>query len=333
MSVFELNSPVKLDLDKLDEDELEKLGEIDLDEESGDAEVEEVAKKAYATEPLAPSSDILQMFLRDLGRERLLTHAEEIELGKKISAGGPEGEAAKQELTKANLRLVISIAKKYLGQGVLFLDLIQEGCLGLMKAVEKYDYRKGFKFSTYATWWIRQSITRCIANTGRTIRLPSHMVDKVRQVKRHHQELSSKLGREPTIPELARAMEVSVNQMKGILSAMDLHTTSLDMTMFNGGTTLNEYIEDESSKSPVDTTSGSMLTNQLLNALEYLNDKERFVLLERFGILNNGEGKTLEVIGRQLGCSKEYVRQIEKQALKKLRANKNVHHLREFLYE
>jgi RNA polymerase primary sigma factor len=289
-----------------------------------------LAKKAlHRDETHFATDDILQMFLRDIGRESLLTHAEEIELGKAIRKGGAGAKQAKDKLVRANLRLVISIAKKYIGQGVLFMDLVQEGSLGLLKAVEKFDYRKGFKFSTYATWWIRQAIIRCVANTSRTIRIPIHMSDKIRLMKTTTRELALKLGREPSIEELAKGMKLSVPKVQAILAAMGTESLSLDMPI-GEDLSLEDYIADVNTVSPTVLATQNCLSDDLQEAISLLNPKERHILLERYGV-NSGTRKTLDQIGKQMGYSKERIRQIEDRALKKLRGNKDIWHLREYL--
>lgn len=301
--------------------------EPSFEEESPEPEPEEVVKNL--TSYSFKGDDILQMFLKDVGRESLLTHKQEIELGKAIRKGGAEGNKARETLIKSNLRLVISIAKKYVGQGVLFMDLVQEGCLGLLKAVEKYDYRRGFKFSTYATWWIRQAIIRSIANTSRTIRIPIHMSDKIRLMKTTSQQLAFKLGREPSFEELAKAMGVPVKKLRSIVSAMGTESMSLDMPV-GEDQTLEDYVADAGGSTPINVTTSKFLSEDLLQAIDFLSPKEKHILLERYGV-HTGNRRTLDEIGKQLGYSKERIRQIEERALKKLRANRDIWHLKEYL--
>jgi RNA polymerase primary sigma factor len=303
-----------------------------LEIEKIDTDVLIPASESLATEERYNfrTDDILQMFLKDVGRSSLLTHKDEIELGKKIREGGEEAQRAKEQLINANLRLVISIARKYIGQGVLFMDLVQEGCLGLMKAVERYDYRKGFKFSTYATWWIRQAIIRSIANTSRTIRIPIHMSDKIRLLKTISRDLSLKLGREPSIRELGKEMNLPDKKIRAILTAMATESRSLD-TPVGEDLTLEDYIQDTGEEiSPTMVISKKFLSEDLLRAIETLSPKEKHILIERYGI-HSGRRKTLEEIGRAMGYSKERIRQIEERSLKKLRMNKDIQHLREYL--
>jgi RNA polymerase primary sigma factor len=273
--------------------------------------------------------DMLQMFLKDIGREGLLTHAEELTLGKQIKKGGPEAKGAREKLVKCNLRLVISVAKKYVGQGVLLMDLIQEGAMGLLRAVEKFDYRKGFKFSTYATWWIRQSIIRSIANSGRTIRIPIHMSDKIRQLKQIKPGLTLQLGREPTLEELAKAMKLTPKKMTAILQAMSTEAMSLE-TPIGEDQTLEDYLPDHGGRTPAVEAVQRCLASDLARLMSVLSEKEQCILAERYG-LHSGTRKTLDEIGRQLGYSKERIRQIEDRALKKLRASQQAWHLRAYI--
>ncbi len=310
-----------------DEDELETIDTVHLEKEA----------MIHASESLSTeekynfrTDDILQMFLKDVGRSALLTHKEEIELGRLIRRGGKAGQEAKEKLINANLRLVISIARKYIGQGVLFMDLVQEGCMGLMKAVDRYDYRKGFKFSTYATWWIRQAIIRSIANTSRTIRIPIHMSDKIRLLKTVSRGLSLKLGREPSIKELGKELQLPEKKVRAILTAMATESRSLD-TPIGEDLTLEDYIQDTGEEvSPTSVISKKLLSEDLIQAINTLSPKERHILLERYGIYT-GRRKTLEEIGKAMGYSKERIRQIEERSLKKLRMNKDIQHLREYL--
>jgi RNA polymerase primary sigma factor len=270
------------------------------------------------------------MYLRDVGRKRMLSPVEEIELGKKIKEG-PKKEAkeAKNILIQANLRLVVSIAKKYVGQGVLFMDLVQEGSLGLMRAAERFDYKRGFKFSTYATWWIRQTIIRCIANTSRTIRIPVHMSDKIRQFKRVKVELALELGREPSLEELSEKMKIPKDKVANIKKAMGREPISLDMPI-GEDLSLEDYVPDSAHAAPHSKAIGRLLHEDIDEVLAILSSREQKIIKERFG-LNGGNGKTLEELGRMFGFSKERIRQIEDTAIKKLRSSQQAKHLKEYI--
>ncbi|MDD3150333.1 MAG: sigma-70 family RNA polymerase sigma factor [Candidatus Gastranaerophilales bacterium] len=276
------------------------------------------------------SDDVLQMYLRDIGRKKLLTRSEEIELGRKIREGSKkEATIAKNKLVQANLRLVVSIAKKYVGQGVVFMDLVQEGSLGLIRAAERFDYRKGFKFSTYATWWIRQTIIRSIANCAKTIRIPVHMTDKIRQFKKVKIDLALKLGRDPTIEELGKALNISPDKIINIKKAMIREPISLDMPI-GEDIFLEDYVPDEYHKTPQYKAQSSLLYDDILQSLSVLTERERRIIEERFGIHGQTQ-KTLEELGRMFGFSKERIRQIEEGAIKKLRDAKNAQHLRDYI--
>jgi len=278
----------------------------------------------------AYSDDILQMYLKDIGKKKLLTTPEELELGKAIREGEPRAaKIAKDKLVQANLRLVVSIAKKYVGQGVLFMDMVQEGSLGLMRATERFDYRKGFKFSTYATWWIRQTIIRAIANTSRTVRIPVHMSDKIRQLKRVMFQLSSDLGREPTDAELAVAMDLSKLKINNIKKAMIREPISLDMQI-GDELALEDYVPDTLHKGPSSETTEDLLSEDIEKLLEHLNKREQEIIIERFGIFGTKQ-KTLEELGQKMGFSKERIRQIEDIAIKKLRAKEEIRHMKDYL--
>lgn len=274
--------------------------------------------------------DILQMYLKDIGKVKLLNFSEEKELGKKIKEGrADEAESAKRKLIQANLRLVVSIAKKYIGQGVLFMDLVQEGSLGLIKAAERFDYSKNFKFSTYATWWIKQTIIRAISNNSRTIRIPVHMTDKIRKYKRVFTTLAFELGREPYDYEIAEKMEISYKQLIAIKKAIIKEPISLE-TPVTDDLNIGDYIEDKSYKSPEAHVKNSTLKGSIEDLLSSLPEREKNIITYRFGI--NGETpKTLEQLGHILGYSKERVRQLENEALKYIRERKEFQHFRDFI--
>lgn len=273
------------------------------------------------------TEDPVRMYLKEIGNVPLLSTEEEIEIAKRIEAGS---ELAKRELTEANLRLVVSIAKKYVGRGMSFLDLIQEGNMGLMKAVEKFDYSKGYKFSTYATWWIRQAITRGIADTGRTIRVPVHMVETINKTLRMSRTLLQELGREPTAEEVAERLNVSPDRVRDVLK-ISKDPVSLDTPIGEEEDShLGDFIEDEGTLSPSDSAAFSMLKEELSTALESLTERERSVIQLRFG-LEDGRARTLEEVGKEFKVTRERIRQIEAKALRKLRHPSRSKRLKDFL--
>ena len=271
--------------------------------------------------------DPVKMYLKDIGRVPLLSADEEVDLAKRMME---DDEAAKKRLSEANLRLVVSIAKRYVGRGMLFLDLIQEGNLGLMKAVEKFDYQKGFKFSTYATWWIRQSITRAIADQARTIRIPVHMVETINKLTRVQRVLLQELGREPTPAEIAEKMGVTEDRVREIQKiAQD--PVSLETPIGEEEDShLGDFIEDEKTTTPSDSVAFTMLKEQLLGVLDTLTPREEKVLRLRYGI-DDGKPRTLEEVGREFNVTRERIRQIEAKALRKLRHPSRSKKLKDFL--
>lgn len=274
--------------------------------------------------------EILQMYLKDVSRIKLLKKDEEIEIGKKIKEGtNQEAIIAKKKLVQANLRLVISIAKKYTGQGILFTDLLQEGSLGLIKAAARFDYKKGFKFSTYATWWIKQTIIRAIANSSRAIRIPVHMGDKIRNLKKAMVKLGVELGREPNNEELAQYLKITPKKVKLIKEAIIKEPISFD-TPIAQDLSLEDYIADNVENMPNQRIEKVDFKKDIYSALNLLTDRERFIILNRFG-LGGRKTKTLEELGNILGFSKERIRQIETEGLKKLRKSEETQYLREYL--
>ena len=276
---------------------------------------------------IAHEDDILQSYLKEIGKIKLLKSDDEKELGRLIKE--QNSDVAKRKLIQANLRLVVSIAKKYVGQGVLFMDLVQEGSIGLIKAAEKFDYSKNFKFSTYATWWIKQSIIRAIANNSKSIRIPVHMADKIRKYKKAFLNLSNELGREPTENELALNLDISINKLRKIKQSILLEPISLE-TAVTDDLCIGDYIEDKSCNSPENEAKNEFLKMGIPQLLEELTDRERKVLISRFGIDSNSP-KTLAQLGELLGYSKERIRQIEDCAISKLRHNSKYKHFKDYI--
>ena len=271
--------------------------------------------------------DPVKMYLKEIGQIKLLKAVEEVELAKKMQRGDHE---AKKRLVKANLRLVVSIAKRYVGRGMLFLDLIQEGNMGLIRAVEKFDYKKGYKFSTYATWWIRQAITRAIADQARTIRVPVHMVETINKLIRVSRHLLQELGREPTISEIAKRMEITEDKVREILKTAQ-EPVSLETPIGKEEDShLGDFIEDKDSPAPPKVASHSLLKEQLNEVLSTLTYREKRVLELRFGIAT-GHPHTLEEVGKEFGVTRERIRQIEAKALRKLRYPTRSKKLRDYL--
>ena len=274
--------------------------------------------------------DPVRMYLKEIGKVPLLTAEDEIELSKQMEMGGEIGKKAQQRLAEANLRLVVSIAKRYVGRGMLFLDLIQEGNLGLIKAVEKYDYRKGFKFSTYATWWIRQAITRAIADQARTIRIPVHMVETINKMIRVSRQLLQELGREPTPEEIAKEMNMSVERVREILKISQEPVSHETPIGEEEDSHLGDFIQDDNVPVPADAAAFTLLKEQLVEVLGTLTEREQKVLRLRFG-LDDGRARTLEEVGKEFNVTRERIRQIEAKALRKLRHPSRSRKLKDYL--
>jgi RNA polymerase primary sigma factor len=348
--------------------ELQTVIVDELDDDEGDAERLRTRFRAVASRDLlrlggltaGGSSDSVRMYLKEIGRVPLLTAQDEVDLAKRIEGGTlaaerladleasgrlaelppgerrrldrlvQRGERAKSELTQANLRLVVSIAKRYVGRGMLILDLIQEGNLGLMRAVEKFDYTKGFKFSTYATWWIRQAITRAIADQARTIRIPVHMVESINKVHRVQRQMIQELEREPTIEELAEKVDMTPARVREIMR-ISQDPLSLDSPVGEeDDSNLADFIEDQQAEAPAEMAAKMMLHSAVEEALHELNDREKAVVRMRFG-LDDGQARTLEEVGREFGVTRERIRQIESKTLAKLRHPHRSQKLRDYL--
>jgi RNA polymerase primary sigma factor len=307
-----------------DEEEEPALDDVDM------IEGEEVEKVEYTdtSDVATTTQDPVKMYLKDIGKVPLLSAEEEIDLAKRMEAGD---DAAKKKLAESNLRLVVSIAKRYVGRGMLFLDLIQEGNLGLLKAVEKFDYRKGYKFSTYATWWIRQAITRAIADQARTIRIPVHMVETINKVTRVSRDLLQKLGREPLPEEIGEVMGLPKERVQEIMKIAQ-EPVSLETPIGEEEDShLGDFIQDESIPTPVEATNQTLLHEQLDEVVSTLTEREQRVIKLRFG-WDDGRPRTLEEVGKEFNVTRERIRQIEAKALRKLRHPNRSRKLKDFLY-
>lgn len=326
LSTFEIE-PEQIDefYEQLEEQGIEIVGE---DEEADDSDIIDPDNLRDLSVPLGVKiNDPVRMYLKEIGRVDLLTAEEEVELAKRIKQGDKE---AARQLAEANLRLVVSIAKRYVGRGMLFLDLIQEGNMGLIKAVEKFDHEKGFKFSTYATWWIRQAITRAIADQARTIRIPVHMVETINKLIRVQRQLLQDLGREPTPEEIGAEMDLTPEKVREIQKIAQ-EPVSLETPIGEEDDShLGDFIEDQDAVSPADHAAYELLKEQLEDVLDTLTDREENVLRLRFG-LDDGRTRTLEEVGKVFGVTRERIRQIEAKALRKLRHPSRSKRLKDFL--
>ena len=337
MSSFEQDSQ-QIDefFERLGEQGVEVINENEVDdeedilfshEEETSGEESDLLDDDLSVPPGVKINDPVRMYLKEIGRVPLLTAEEEVELAKRIEQGDEE---AKRRLAEANLRLVVSIAKRYVGRGMLFLDLIQEGNMGLIKAVEKFDYRKGYKFSTYATWWIRQAITRAIADQARTIRIPVHMVETINKLIRVSRQLLQELGREPTPEEIAKEMNLSPEKVREIMKIAQ-EPVSLETPIGEEDDShLGDFIPDDDIQAPADAAAYELLKEQLKEVLDTLSDREENVLRLRFG-LDDGRTRTLEEVGKVFGVTRERIRQIEAKALRKLRHPSRSKRLKDFL--
>ncbi len=316
IDVLRINSDSD-DLDDLDDADIVISQESDVDLEKIDLSVPDGVS----------IDDPVKMYLKEIGKVPLLTAEEEVDLAKRMADGD---EAAKKRLAEANLRLVVSIAKRYVGRGMLFLDLIQEGNLGLIKAVEKFDYHKGFKFSTYATWWIRQAITRAIADQARTIRIPVHMVETINKLIRVSRQLLQELGREPTPEEIAEELDMPVDRVREILK-ISQEPVSLETPIGEEEDShLGDFIQDDNVPVPAEAAAQTLLKEQLDDVLDTLTEREQKVLRLRFG-MNDGRARTLEEVGKEFDVTRERIRQIEAKALRKLRHPSRSRKLRDYL--
>ena len=327
---LEANDVDVLSMDDKADDDTTLIDQDDSEMEDDEEQNIDLDKIDLSVPEGISTADPVWLYLKEIGAYPLLTADEEIDLSKKIEAGGLEGEAAKKRLTEANLRLVVSIAKRYVGRGMPFLDLIQEGNIGLIKAVEKYDYTKGFKFSTYATWWIRQAITRAIADQARTIRIPVHMVETINKLIRVNRQLVQEYGRDPRPDEIAKEMGISEEKVREILKIAQ-EPVSLETPIGEEDDShLGDFIPDDDAPAPAEAVASTLLKEQLMEVLASLTPREARVLRLRYG-LDDGKARTLEEVGREFNVTRERIRQIEAKALRKLRHPSRSKKLKDFL--
>ena len=328
--VFEQLEKAKVEIIPMSDKEMDSsalLDEIDGDEKYESIPDVDLSKVDLSVPEGVGMDDPVRMYLKEIGKVPLLTAEEEIELAKKIELGDEE---AKQKLAEANLRLVVSIAKRYVGRGMLFLDLIQEGNLGLIKAVDKFDYRKGYKFSTYATWWIRQAITRAIADQARTIRIPVHMVETINKIMRVSRQLVQELGREPSAEEIAKKLDMPVEKVREIIKIAQ-EPVSLETPIGEEEDShLGDFIQDDNVPVPSEAAAYTMLKEQIGEVLTSLTPREQLVLRLRFG-LDDGRSRTLEEVGKEFNVTRERIRQIEAKSLRKLRHPSRSKKLKDYL--
>ena len=326
LSELELNSEqIERLYDRFEALNIDVVEEIEVPEDIGE-EIAEIESVATGTEGVA-INDPVRMYLKEIGKVPLLSANEEIEIAKRMADGDQE---AKRQLAEANLRLVVSVAKRYVGRGMLFLDLIQEGNLGLIKAVEKFDYRKGYKFSTYATWWIRQAITRAIADQARTIRIPVHMVETINKLIRVNRQLLQEYGRDPRPDEIAAEMGISEEKVREIIKVAQ-EPVSLETPIGEEEDShLGDFIPDDDAPAPAEVAAFTLLKEQLMEVLDTLTPREEKVLRLRFG-LDDGKARTLEEVGKEFNVTRERIRQIEAKALRKLRHPSRSKKLKDFL--
>lgn len=325
-----------IDITATDDTDVASLNDIEIVDEPDIKEIEEEEEEDLDDDPAAPvyfddiSDDSVRLYLREIGKIPLLNAEEELALAQKVVSGDKR---AKDQMAEANMRLVVSIAKRYSGRGLDFLDLIQEGNTGLLRAVEKFDPDKGFKFSTYATWWIRQAITRAIADQARTIRIPVHMVETINKLLRTQRRMTQDLNREPTIEELAKELEMEPEKVEYVMKIKQ-DITSLDAGVGRDDgeddTVLGDFIEDEDAASPEDSAANQLLKEQVQEILDVLTEREQKILKMRFG-LDDGKSHTLEEVGQEFSVTRERIRQIEAKALAKLRKHKDAKKLYEYL--